>query len=938
MAANDYFVSYPNIKPTIYAYEDNGSLYRGMLRIGYTNYDVDRVVAQQYPTVRPGGVPYRIVFSESAVRNDGTSFTATDIHRTLENKGFSRYESDWFRCSINDLRSAWKAVMQGSPEVKMSLNDFGMRPEQEDAVNKTIAYFQSSDQDSNLHIPKFLWNAKMRFGKTFATYQLAKKMGFKRILILTFKPAVQSAWRSDLLTHKDFDGWQFISRPIDVHQPNIDAQYAAADKNKTIVCFGSFQDFLGIDKATGGIKPKNEWVHSLNWDLVVFDEYHFGAWKDSAKKLFDKENEDEFDSEDLSSYDRANAYDESFLPITTRYYLYLSGTPFRALNSGEFIEEQIYNWTYSDEQRAKDRWIGDNNPYSTLPRMVMMTYKLPEEIQRVAINDFTGEFDLNLLFKAEGSKENARFLHEREVQNWLDIIQGKDSDTESRHKPPMPYSDVQLLRILTHTVWFLPSVAACHAMRNLLKKEENNFFDSYTVNVCAGTDAGIGLAALTPIQESMEDPLLSKTITLTCGKLTTGVTIRPWSAIFMLRSTKSPETYFQSAFRVQSPWIIDRNIMKTNCYVFDFSLSRALKQIADYGCRLNINAAVSPEQKVAEFIDYLPVLAYDGNAMRPINAEDILDYAMSGTSATLLARRWESPLLVNVDNDTLRRLMSNQQAMAALMSIESFRNLNQDLQLIISKSEKVKEAKKSSEVSAKEKKEISKEEKECKNLRKQVQEKLIKFATRIPLFMYLTDYREETLIDVITKLEPDLFKRVTGLTTTDFELLVSLNVFNGELMNDAIYKFKRYEDSSLVYTGINRHIHSRVGLFDTSISRFDYEKEEFIKIKSSENTQLSFLDNATRISSYYLEEEQDDSLLKVAETTESYDITKNQRETDNRNQSAQDIINSSVRHAKFGIGAVKSVTNGIMIVAFNDGCERKFIYPDAIEKGYLTLI
>ena len=225
-----------------------------------------------------------------------------------------------------------------------------------------------------------------------------------------------------------------------------------------------------------------------------------------------------------------------------------------------------------------------------------------------------------------------------------------------------------------------------------------------------------------------------------------------------------------------------------------------------------------------EFVNFLPVLAYDGNGMRQINAAEILDYAMSGTSATLLARRWESPLLVNVDNDTLTRLMGNKQAMDALMSIEGFRSLNQDIQTIINKSEKVKEAKKSKDsLTSAEKKELNEEEKEYKSLRKQIQEKLLKFATRIPVFMYLTDYREETLVHVITKLEPNLFKKVTGLSVEDFELLVSLHVFNGDLMNDAIYKFKRYEDTSLRYTGIDRHAGQDIGGWDTIMEREDYD-------------------------------------------------------------------------------------------------------------------
>lgn len=223
-------------------------------------------------------------------------------------------------------------------------------------------------------------------------------------------------------------------------------------------------------------------------------------------------------------------------------------------------------------------------------------------------------------------------------------------------------------------------------------------------------------------------------------------------------------------------------------------------------------------------------MAYDGSSMKQIDAAGILDIAMSGTTATLLARRWESALLVNVDNNTLARVIENEAAMEALMNIEGFRNLNQDIEMIINKSEAVKKAKKEAndrELTNKEKQELTDEEKEYKSLRKQIQEKLIKFATRIPVFMYLTDYRERSLKDVITKLEPGLFKKVTGLSVRDFELLVSLGLFNSALLNDAIYKFKRYEDSSLEYVGINKHIGQDIGLYDTVISRKDYEASFF---------------------------------------------------------------------------------------------------------------
>jgi hypothetical protein len=213
-------------------------------------------------------------------------------------------------------------------------------------------------------------------------------------------------------------------------------------------------------------------------------------------------------------------------------------------------------------------------------------------------------------------------------------------------KPPLPYSDSRLLSVLTHTFWFLPSVAACHAMRNLLAHRQNAFYHDYSVIVAAGSAAGIGVAALPPVLNAMENPLESKTITLSCAKLTTGVTVRPWTGIFMLRNSSTPETYFQAAFRVQSPWTVmnpegdapnRQEIIKQECYVFDFAPDRALRQIADYACRLDVTES-NPEKKVEEFISFLPVLAFDGSSMKQIDAAGILDIAMSGTSATLLAR------------------------------------------------------------------------------------------------------------------------------------------------------------------------------------------------------------------------------------------------------------------------------------------------------------
>ena len=863
------------------------------------------------------------------------------------------------------------ALRTGTDNVEQRTQNFTMRPEQFRAVEQTATYFEQALRSDPNRIPKFLWNAKMRFGKTFASYQLAKRMDLARILILTFKPAVESAWREDLMTHMDFEGWQYISnKDARNNNLNIDQEFQRADKSRPIVVFGSFQDLLGTNDS-GGIKTKNEFIHATNWDLVIFDEYHFGAWRERAKELFEKEDEEsevDFDAEKYKKDEANNAINESWLPISTRYYLFLSGTPFRAINTGEFIEEQIFNWTYSDEQRAKADWKGAGNPYLALPRMVMLTYHMPDEIQEVAKQGEFDEFDLNLFFAAEGRGDEARFKYENEVQKWLDLIRGgylpasvDDLKLGQDKRPPMPFSDTRLLNVLSHTLWFLPNVASCFAMANLLKQRQNKFYHDYNVVVCAGTGAGIGLDALHPVQANMGDPLATKTITLTCGKLTTGVTVKPWSGIFMLRNLKSPETYFQAAFRVQSPWEVKneegaRTIMKDECYVFDFALDRALRQISDYSCRLDINES-NPEAKVGEFIKFLPVLAYDGSSMKEVDAQDILDIALAGTSATLLAKRWESALLVNVDNETLKRLLDSPEAMKALMSIEGFRNLNNDLTTIINKSEAVKKAKKENpDPSPKEKKEISAEEKEMKSKRKQIQEKLIKFATRIPVFMYLTDYRERCLKDVITQLEPGLFKKVTGLSVEDFNMLCSLGVFNAPLMNDAIFKFKRYEDASLTYTGLDKHADDEVGGWDTTIRKKEYEKLYY-----NQQTSISEYDESVYRSSYNRTTKTRDDVPEAKRVTASKASSSYERvaapvattvataPVADAPPPSQDLaalqqnlealeMGASVLHKKFGIGTVERLNKSekFIYVKFSEG-EKKFIFPDAFVNGFLML-
>lgn len=832
----------PESRPRIYAYSIADEAHNGLLKVGQTTRDVKRRVAEQLKTAAIKN--YRIELDEVAERDDSSVVSDFDVRAALMRKGFENVHLEWMRCSPKDVKTVIAELRTGQKFTGTRHETFPMRREQADAVAKTFSYYRSIWAENEGVVPRFLWNAKMRFGKTFTTYQLAKKLGAKRVLVLTFKPAVEDAWRTDLECHVDFDGWQYLSRSSGCDPTQITG-------SKPLVYFGSFQDLLGRDEA-GNIKPKNEWLHNVKWDLVVFDEYHFGAWRETARELFEGEEkgvarkeakleyagELEDVNEDLTVLSEKET---EFLPITTGAYLYLSGTPFKALATGEFIEEQIFNWTYTDEQRAKEAFAtahpGQRNPYGALPQMRLLTYQMPDELVAIASAGEFDEFDLNAFFEASGEAAKAQFKHKDDVQKWLDIIRGGYAPKSVEYlkagtRPPFPYSDARLLPYLQHSFWFLPTVAACHAMANLLAEKHNTFWHEYTVVVAAGELAGIGLEALPPVRKAIGSGFETKTITLSCGKLTTGITVPQWSSILMLRNLKSPETYFQAAFRVQSPWSIknpngdnpnEEEILKPVCFVFDFAPTRALRQLSEYGIGLSPNE-LNPENAVKDLVSFLPVLAYDGANMTQIDAGGILDIAMAGTSATLLARKWESALLVNVDNDTLRRILGNPEAMAAVGRIEGWRSLGDNIiETIINKSEKVRDLKnkaKDKGLSAKEKKQLTAEEEEYKSKRKLVQEKLIKFATRIPAFMYLTDFRENTLQDVITKLEPDLFLAVTGLTVKDFHLLVRLRVFNTEQMNQAVFAFRRYEDASLRYTGIESHEGlTHYGLYNTVVAR-----------------------------------------------------------------------------------------------------------------------
>jgi len=808
----------------------------GLLKVGETSKPTARErIYQQLGTAYPGLDGVEILLDEPAQRSDGTWFGDRDVHRLLKEQGIKairgpKKDSEKFEASLDEVKAAIVAVRNGTTFESSRTLDFPMRPEQEDAVALTAGYFAAHADDKR--VPKFLWNAKMRFGKTFTTYQLAREMGWKRLLILTYKPAVQIAWKDDLLSHVDFEGWQFVDKDTPVNK----AAELADDEDAPLVWFASFQDLSGTD-AAGAIKERNETIHLTEWDAIVIDEYHFGAWRDGARELYDPTEKHLADTEEPQDWVTA----DNDLGLSTKHVLYLSGTPFRAITGGEFTEDQIFNWTYVDEQREKQNWHGASNPYVDLPQMRMYAYEMSANATKWANDGEFNGFTLTEYFRAQKADPESTsrkvetgtyvFTEPTRVHEFLEMLRGKLSDQMksqvlggSNKKAPFPYESPDFTDAIKHSVWYMADVASCFAMRDML--EVHPYFRGFEIVVAAGAKAGMGAAAKPPVERAIDRAVkehASGTITLSCGKLMTGVTVREWGAILMLRSLKSPESYFQAAFRVQSPWSYREAdghvvVLKDPVLVFEFDPNRALGLVAEYGLKLAAHAETTPQNVIGDLINYLPIFQFSGGAMLQLDAADVLNVATTGVGASALARRWNDPLLVEVNENTLSALLDQPDLLEALEQIEDFRNLANMAEQVVTSTKKLKKVEREKGKNNLDDNE-KKEKTESNSVKKQIREKLQKFLAKIPVFMYVTDFREEALKDIIESIDSDLFTRVTGLTVEDFRLLNKIGVFNASQMDAAIWQFRSFETASLHYADADGvpQIHGTVGLWDTSV-------------------------------------------------------------------------------------------------------------------------
>ena len=604
--------------------------HNGWLKIGDTEQCVDKRIKQQTHTA---DVLFELEWKDIAMyRDDCTFFRDHDFHNYLtEYKGVERNDhTEWFKINGKTLREYFEEFVSRNYKQKGLYYSYKLRKEQQNAVEKTLAYLEKFNGEG-----KFLWNAKPRFGKTLAAYDLIRQMKAKNVLIVTNRPSIANSWYDDFEKFMaDQTGYRFVSdneslrgrsgvmtRDMFVKWlPNRDENFAGQ------VCFESLQGLKG-SVYFGGNYNKLEWIKNLNWDVLIVDESHEGV--------------------DTMRTDRA------FNNIQRQFTLYLSGTPFKAIASGEFADQQIFNWSYSDEQEAKVGWTSnDHNPYQDLPKLNLFTYRMSdivrEKVKQGVNLDNEGTidyaFDLNEFFK---TKENGKFEHEADVRKFLKALTTYEK---------FPFATEELKKEMAHTFWLFNRVASVRAMARLLQ-EEGSPFEGYEVVVAAG-DGRIDdnvevINAYNRVKEAIRNH--KRTITLSVGQLTTGVTIPEWSGVLMLSNMQSAQLYMQAAFRAQNPYEYSdggKIVRKDNAYVFDFDPARTLILYDEFANNLKKSTAggngttEDRQQNIRQLLNFFPVIAEDEEGrMTQIDERQVLSIPRKIKSEEVVRRGFMSNLL-----------------------------------------------------------------------------------------------------------------------------------------------------------------------------------------------------------------------------------------------------------------------------------------------------
>lgn len=596
---------------------------------------------------KTAGIDYTLRHTELTVAIHGgmlTTFNDKAVHEVLLRSGIKRHDfshknqgREWFECSVDTALAAIKAVKEGrfsirANEITPIDDEIEFRPEQKEAIEKTVRKFQSGGKT-------MLWNAKMRFGKTLSALQVVKECRYHRTMILTHRPVVDKGWFEDFhKIFKLFDGYTYGSR--EMGEPfEVLEKVAKKNPSQHYVYFASMQDLRGAQLA-GGKFDKNSAIFKAEYDMLIIDEAHEGTQTELGQNVI------------------------KLLTKANTHVLNLSGTPFNLLE--DYSEDEIYTWDYVMEQRAKAEWdinhFGDPNPYAGLPRLNIFTFDLGkalagfEDIEDSAFNfkeffrTWTGDIERDHREMPEGSL--GKFIHEDHVRSFLDLI--IKYDPESNY----PYSTVEFRNAFRHTLWMVPGVKEARALSALLK--EHAIFGQFDiVNVAGDGDEEVeNDDALKLVEKAMGDnPEDTRTITLSCGKLTTGVTVRPWSAVMMLSGSHNTDAkaYMQTIFRVQSPYTTNDGRRKENCYVFDFAPDRTLKVLADTA-RVSTKATASQNDRVklGEFLNFCPVIGYNGTKMATYNVENMLEQLKRAYITRVTKNGCDDPRLYN--HEMLRKL------------------------------------------------------------------------------------------------------------------------------------------------------------------------------------------------------------------------------------------------------------------------------------------
>lgn len=597
---------------------------------------------------KTAGIDYTLRYTELTVSIKGgqiQTFNDKEVHDVLLRSGIKRHDfsskhqgREWFECNVEVAKEAIQAVKEGRHSINPGKFEdvpdvIEFRPEQKQAIEKTVRKFQHGGKN-------MLWNAKMRFGKTLSALQVVKEMGFHRTIIVTHRPVVDEGWFEDF--HKIFnwmlDPWTYGSR--DKGEPFENLEKAAKrDPNQHYVYFASMQDLRGAQEV-GGKFNKNKNILAADYDLVIIDEAHEGTQTELGQNVLKK------------------------LQKEKTHVLNLSGTPFNLLE--DFSEDEIFTWDYVMEQKAKEEWdinhFGDPNPYAGLPRLNIFTFDLGkvlagfEDIEDSAFNfkeffrTWTGDIERDHREMPEGAL--GRFVHEDNVKNFLDLI--VKYDPESNY----PFSTKEFRNSFRHSLWMVPGVKEARALSALLKAHQ--IFSQFDiVNVAGDGDEEVeNDDALKLVNNAMGDnPEETRTITLSCGKLTTGVTVRPWTAVMMLAGSHNTDAkaYMQTIFRVQSPYTTQDGRRKENCYVFDFAPDRTLKVLAEtVKVQTKATASEGDRVKLGEFLNFCPVIGYNGTKMASYNVDRMLEQLKRAYITRVTKNGCDDPRLYN--QEMLRKL------------------------------------------------------------------------------------------------------------------------------------------------------------------------------------------------------------------------------------------------------------------------------------------